>query len=745
MKVQILSVFVAIALLISCSSEDKKPLLQYVDITIGTAEADTPAAKKNHGDKVDFGQTIPAVTAPFGMTQWTPQNRMSERKCLAPYYMDVDIIQGFRATHWTSGSCVQDYGSFTLMPVSDYFNHQPAQRQAKFLFDTDQMSPAYSSFNIPQYLVITEITATKRCGFFKFSWMEPTNPAIIFDVNSDEGQGYIKIDPERREVIASNPVHRIYNGHGQPAGFSGYMVARFDCDFEEFGPYSDYQFFKGETELSNISKLGAYVMLKPSADDVVRVKIGTSFTSIENARENLDAEIPDWDFNRVRAELENTWENLLNQVKVEGGTQEELTKFYTAIYHSTLHPRLFSDVDGSYPGFANDTTIHKAEGFDYYCDFSAWDTYRAQMPLLSLIAPKEYNDMVKSLVKKAEQGGWLPIFPMWNSYTSAMIGDHCGAIIGDAYMKGFDFDIETAWKYMRKNAFETPSDYADYLDGKGRRALRTYLEYGYIPLEDEVLEAFHQREQVSRTLEYAYNDWVLSEVAKKMGQQDDYLELKERARNYVNVFDPQRGWVNGRYADGTFTDDFDAGKPMPYITEGTPKHYTWYVPHDVEGLMELMDGKENYLTKLQNFIDNQEYWHGNEPSHQIPYMFNYADRWDLTQKTVKNLLVTEYSNSPGGLTGNDDAGQMSAWYVFSAMGFYPVCPGNNEYQLSSPVFSKVTLDLDKKYFPGSNFVLEAPGADTNSIFSSVKLNGKKSAPVIRHEDIQQGGKLVFGK
>jgi putative alpha-1,2-mannosidase len=330
--------FLAIALLISCSSEDKKPLLQYVDITIGTAEADTPAAKKNHGDKVDFGQTIPAVTAPFGMTQWTPQNRMSERKCLAPYYMDVDIIQGFRATHWTSGSCVQDYGSFTLMPVSDYFNHQPAQRQAKFLFDTDQMSPAYSSFNIPQYLVITEITATKRCGFFKFSWMEPTNPAIIFDVNSDEGQGYIKIDPERREVIASNPVHRIYNGHGQPAGFSGYMVARFDCDFEEFGPYSDYQFFKGETELSNISKLGAYVMLKPSADDVVRVKIGTSFTSIENARENLDAEIPDWDFNRVRAELENTWENLLNQVKVEGGTQEELTKFYTAIYHSTLHP-----------------------------------------------------------------------------------------------------------------------------------------------------------------------------------------------------------------------------------------------------------------------------------------------------------------------------------------------------------------------------------------------------------------------
>lgn len=743
MKLRLLLLLVLTLILGSCKKTPETNLLKYVDITIGTSKADTPAAKENPGDHVDYGQTIPAITAPFGMTQWTPQNRLSEKKCQAPYYMDTERMHGFRATHWTSGSCVQDYGSFSLMPVSGQFDHRPRLRAATLLYDTENISPAYGSYHLAEYMIIAELTATKRCGFFRFSYADPTNPAIIIDVNSDEGQGYIKIDPERREIIAANPVHRIYNGHGQPAGFSGYMVARFDTDFKNFGTFSDYLVNNQETELANVQSLGAYIIFNPSENDVVNVKIGTSFTSIENARENLDAEIPDWDFDKTRKDLEKTWESLLGRIQVTGGTKEELTKFYTAVYHSCLHPRIYSDVNGSYPGFAGDTAIYKADDFEYYCDFSAWDTYRAQMPLLSLIAPEQYQNMVKSLIKKAEQGGWMPIFPMWNSYTSAMIGDHCSAIIGDAYMKGFSFDMETAWKYMRKNAFEIPADYAEYVDGKGRRALRTYMEYGYIPLEDEVLEAFHKREQVSRTLEYAYNDWVLAQVAGKLELQDDQAELAERARNYVNVFDPEKGWVCGRYTDGSFTDEFDAGKPMPYITEGTPKHYTWYVPHDVEGLMDLMGGSENYLQKLESLINNNEYWHGNEPSHHIPYLFNHAGRWDLTQKTVKHILATEYSNTPGGLTGNDDAGQMSAWYVFSAMGFYPVCPGSNEYQLSSPVFSEVKLNLDKQYYPGGEFVLKAKGADNKKIFTSLLVDGKESVPTLNHSDIQKGVRVDF--
>jgi predicted alpha-1,2-mannosidase len=562
-------------------------------------------------------------------------------------------------------------------------------------------------------------------------------------VNNDAGKGYIRIDPKNREIMAANPVRRIYSGQGKPAGFSGYMVARLDCNFENFGTYSQQESFKDSVHLSDKPDIGAWIRVNPGSSGIVHVKIGTSFTSIENARENLEKEIPGWDFDSVKLNLEKSWEQLLGQIKVDGGSKDDLTKFYTAIYHASLQPRLYSDANGSYPGFANDSVVHKTDGFDYYCDFSAWDTYRAQMPLLSLIAPKVYEDMVKSLIVMAEQGGWLPIFPMWNSYTSAMIGDHCTAIIGDAMMKGFKFDYEKAWTYMRQNAFKIPSDYNEYIDGKGRRSLKSYMELGYIPLEDEVKEAFHKREQVSRTLEYAYDDWVLAQVAKKLGHDADYRDLTERAGNYTHVFDPSKGWVCGKFANGNFTREFDSGKPVSWITEGTPRHYSWYVPQDVKGLMDIMGGKEIFLKKLQSFIDNREYWHGNEPSHHIPYLFNYAGRWDLTQKTVKELLTSEYSNNAGGISGNDDSGQMSAWYVFSAMGLYPVCPGSNEYQLSSPLFSKVTLNLDRKYYPGNKFILETHGNSKDAIYTKVYLNGKESGTIIVHDNFKKGGKLTF--
>jgi predicted alpha-1,2-mannosidase len=402
-----------------------------------------------------------------------------------------------------------------------------------------------------------------------------------------------------------------------------------------------------------------------------------------------------------------------------------------------------SDVNGDYPGFADDTEIHKPEGFEYYDDFSNWDIYRAQMPLLSLVAPQQYNDMVKSLITKAEQGGWLPIFPMWSNYTSAMIGDHSSSIICDAAMKGFDFDLKKAYKYMRKNAFETPDDFEEYKDGKGRRALSSYMQLGYIPLEDEVPEAFHRREQVSRTMEYAYDDWAVAQLAKKLGENTDYNELMGRSLNYQNVFDPEKGWVCGRYTDGSFTDEFEANTQMPYITEGTPKHYTFYVPHDVDGLIELMGGKEKFKQELNLLFENKEYWHGNEPSHQIPYFFNYVDDWQKTQATVKNLLKTEYGIDPGGLSGNEDAGQMSAWYVFGAMGFYPVCPGSNEYQLSSPVFDKVTFNLDKKFYPDKKLVFQTETGNNYKSYNTVKLNGKEIEPIIKHEDFQKGGTVVF--
>lgn len=739
---------VLLALLIflfSCRPEPSKNYLEHVNILIGTRISSNEGIQPREGSRENHGQTIPAVTAPFGMTQWTPQTQETEVKCQAPFYYGSTRMQGFRATHWLNGSCTQDYGSFTFFPtdLAMTVNFLPNPRACDYILDKESASPAYISTLFTDVNMITEVTATKHSGFFKFSWLDPRDATIIVDVNSDEGEGYIKIDTTNQEIYGYNPVHRIYAGSGKPAGIAGYFVAKFNKEFIKHATFSGMDFIENSTERENAPNIGAVVSFGNEKNLVLLMKVGTSFTSIENARKNLEAEIPDWDFNQTKTNLEEVWNNMLSKIDVEGGSEEDYTKFYSALYRSLFHPRLVSDVNGDYPGFANDECIHKAEGFNYYDDFSNWDIYRAQMPLLSLIAPEEYNDMVKSLIVKAEQGGWLPIFPMWGNYTSAMIGDHSSSIIADAAMKGFDFDLEKAYHYMRKNAFETPDDMAEYRDGKGRRALNTYMQFGYIPLEDEVPDAFHRREQVSRTLEYAYDDWALAQLAQKLGRDNDFNELMGRALNYQNVFDPSKGWMCGRFADGTFTDEFDATADMPYITEGTPKHYTFYVPHDVDGLMELMGGKEKFKQELSLLFKNNEYWHGNEPSHQIPYFFNYVDDWQKTQSTVKRILQTEYGTDTGGLSGNEDAGQMSAWYVFGAMGFYPVCPASNQYQLSSPIFDKVTLNLDKKYYKGKKLVLETEPGNNYKAFTSAELNGKKIEPVILHDDIIKGGRLKF--
>lgn len=738
-----ISIVVFLLVFLSCSKQEQKNYIQYVDPLIGTAEATTISAQEIGGDHVGHGQTIPAVTAPFGMTQWVPQVHDSEKKCLAPYYFGTTSFQGFRATHWLSGSCVQDYGSFTVFPAAgtDDFQPLPNQRFPMQMLNSDDLSPAYLSVMFPESQIMTEITATKRCGFFRFSWVDAQNPTVFIDVNSDENQGYIKIDTVNQEISGYNPVHRIYNGSGKPAGISGYFVARFDKKFTTFGTYGGFDYERGSSEKKDLEKLGGWVSFVLKGNEPVKMKMGTSFTSIENARKNLEAELPGWDFEKTKETLEKTWNEMLGKIDVESTDEKELTKFYTSLYHAFFHPRLYSDVNGDYPEFSKSYSIKNTGGHEYYDDFSNWDIYRAQMPLLSLVAPAEYTDMVKSLILKAEQGGWLPIFPMWNSYTSAMIGDHSTSIIADAYAKGFEFDFEKAYFYMRKNAFETPEE-EEYIDGKGRRALASYVNLGYIPLEDDVNFAFHKREQVSRTLEYAYNDWCVAQVAKGLGKTDDYNQLSVRAQNYTNVYDEEQGWMNGRYADGTFYPDFNPGEEAFFITEGTPKHYSWYVPHDVKGLVNLM-GEQEFKQKLNDLIDQKQYWHGNEPSHQIPFLFNYTGQWDKTQQTIKHILKTEYDVGPGGISGNDDAGQMSAWYVFGAMGFYPLCPGNNEYELSSPSFKKVTLHLDKKYYPAGKFILETDSEDVAKIYNKVLLNGNEISPRFSHAEIQKGGKLSF--
>ena len=734
MKILRLHIYFVILLitLVSCNETNTRNYIQYVNPLIGTASASTILEKEIKGEDIGGGLTIPAVSAPFGMTQWTPQIQSTEKKCLSPFYFGRIRFQGFRGSHWLNGSCSKDYGSFTIFPtdIKNNFRFLPDQREAMYMYNTDIATPAYLSVFMPEQNIITEITATKRCGFFKFSWMDPKHPTLIIDVNNEYSEGYIKIDKENQEIYGYNPAHHINKVDNKPAGVSGYFVIKFNKEFIKTGTYSGMDFVHNSNERKNEDKIGAYVTFDLSDRAIVKAKVGTSFTSIENARKNLDKEIKNWNFEETRINLEKTWNNLMGKIDVEGGAEEDNIKFYTAMYHSLLHPRLYSDVNGEYPGFANNSTIQKTDGFEYYDDFLNWNIYRAQMPLLSILAPKEYNDMIKSLIVKAEQGGWLPTSTIQNSYNSITIGDHGSSIITDAAMKGFKFDIEKAYKYMRKNAFETPMKIEDYKRGKGRRSLVSYLQLGYIPLEDENYNTFHKEDQVLQTLEFAYNDWAVAQVAKKLDKTDDYNELIARSYNYSNVYNEETGWVCSKFADGSFVEE-------------AQRQYTFYVPHDLEGLMDLMGGNEFFYNKLNLKVEDEEYLFRNEPSQHISYLFNYVDDWEKTQTIVKNILSTEYSINPGGLPGNDNGGQLSAWYVFSAVGFYPVCPGSNEYQLSSPIFEKVTLSLDKEYYPGGKFTFETAPGNNFKIFNTVKLNGDLIDTKITHEDLQKGGSLIF--
>ncbi|MBD0277850.1 MAG: glycoside hydrolase family 92 protein [Flavisolibacter sp.] len=713
-------------------------LLSYVQPLSGTAPSTTTAAlKHSEAGSEKNANTIPAVGLPFAMTQWTPQTRFTENKCIPPYFYSDSILTGFRGTHWLSGSCTQDYGSLTIMPVVGKL--KTTEYGVRFSHKDELTTPAYYILDLPASHLTTEITATLCCGMMQFTMHEEDSLYLLIMPNSDKAKGFVKVDAAKAEVWGYNPAHRIYQGWGEPAGFNGWFFIQFEKQFLTRGCFS------GDTLLSidsigNKKDVGAYVGFHLKKGEQLRIRIGTSFSSLEGAKRNLQQEIPSWNFDAVAAKAKEKWEMALSQIQVETKNEKDKRIFYTALYHAFQHPRLFSDVDGTYPKFAGSYELRKMNDGHYYDDFSMWDIYRAQLPLLEMLQPSLINQFVRSLILKGQQGGWLPIFPCWNNYTAAMIGDHVTAFIASAYNKGIrSYDLNAAYALMRKNAFETPNNYEEYKNGMGRRALSSYLKYGFIPMEDSVQEAFHKKEQVSRTLEYAFDDYALSVVAKGLNKADDYNKLYQRSFNYKNGFDKAVGMMRGRYVSGKWYESFHADLREPYITEGTPRQYTFYVPQDVTGLATLMGGTKSLENALDSLFAKNEYWHGNEPGHQIPFLYNYTSSPWKTQSTVRKILSEEYSDGPGGLSGNDDAGQMSAWYVFAAMGFYPVNPVSDEYILCSPLFDKVRIQLvDKKIFE-----INVHKASNDALYiSKVMWNGKLyDKNFITHKMIQQGGKL----
>ena len=672
--------------------------LNALNTMVGTAPANTKTAGLFGKGSEEHGQTLPAVLSPNGQNFWTPQTRDTEKKCIAPYYYTDSLFQGIRNSHWIVGGCTQDYGSFTLAALTGKLRLKPEERATRFSHSEEISHPHYYAVRLPYEHLKMEVTGTSHTAIFRITPEQDGPIHIVLNHNSDEAMGYLEVNNKDGIIYGYNPVHRIYQGWGEPAGFDGhYLLQAYDKIID-----------------SGCDSLCAWVTFNGKANEPIILKAATSFTSKRGAENNFAFEAEGHDFDSMMQQTAQQWVDRLHTIDVEDTDIAKVNQFYGALYRCSFLPREMSDVDGSYPKFANGEIITPHSSLltprKYYGDFSMWDTYRALHPLYTLIAPKESADMMQSLVTMYEQGGWLPIFPCWNSYTAAMIGDHCSAVLADAYIKGIRaFDVEKAYEGMRKNAFETPANFDDYKNGMGRRALTSYLKYGYIPLEDGVKEAFHQDEQTSRTLEYAFDDFAVAQLAKALGKDKDYKELMRRSENWRNVINPKTGYCDGRHAPkqisrkktdgGLFENNTDFIHRKSYITEGATCHYTWYVPQNVEGLVEALGGKDKFEAKLDSMFSEGRYWHGNEPCHQIAYLYDFIGKREKTIERVSHILDSEYNDTPGGLSGNDDAGQMSAWYIFGSMGFYPVCPATDHYMLSAPHFQKITLNLQdgKKY------------------------------------------------
>ncbi len=715
------------------TNRPRREPLDYVDTLIGTAE---------------LGNTFPAVCLPFGLAKWTPQTVAGEHKGQPPYSYEHRRIQGIRWTNFISGSAVPDYGSMTVMALVGDLRLHPEARASAFSHDREIATPYAYAVTLDDCAVRAEVTTTERAGFLRFTFPATDSAWVLLQPNNTPraahtpGDAYVRVIPERSEIVGYNPAFRYYMRTGEPAGFSGYFVARFSRPFESFGVWNGDGVSHGGRETSG--QPGAFVRFTTNAGEAVEVTVGCSFTGEAQARANLEAEIAGRPFAVVRDAACEAWRRALGVVEVEGSDEAAKTTFYTALYHALLLPRLFGDADGTHVAFAGGRPV-RSDDLAYYDDYSMWDTYRAEHPLLLLVQPTRARDMIRSLLDKAERGGWLPIFPAWNSYTSEMIGDHCASMIVDAYAKGFrDFDAERAYHFMRQNATQIPPK-PDWDDGKGRRGIQSLLQHGFIPLDDLVLDAFHQGEQVSRTLEYAYDDFCVGELARLLGKRADATMFFQRAQSYRQVYDPSVGFVRGRYADGRWAEPFNPANFYPWLTEATPWIYSFHAPHDMAGMIELMGGSARFVRKLDTFFYEKHYKHDNEPSHNHAFLYCYAQAPWKTQARVRRVLRTEYLPEPDGLSGNDDSGQMSAWYVLAAMGLYPTCPGMPVYVITSPLFEHVTLHLDAAHYAGRTFTVEAPGAsERNKFIQAAELDGRAwERPWFPHETIRQGGRLVL--
>lgn len=729
-----------------CVTSNKKAV-DYVNPFIGT----------------DFhGHTFPGAALPAGMVQLSPDTDVRGWDWCSGYHYSDSSVMGFSHLH-RSGMGAGDWGDVLIMPTTGKLQVVPGNKmnpdegyRSRFSHNEEKAMPGYYSVTLKDYDIKAELTVTPRTGFHRYTFPKSDSSHILIDLKHGIGDS---CTGAMVKIVNNNEIEGYRTSIGFVKKQAVYFCAQFDKPFSSFGTWKGEEIKPNSREESGYN-IGAFVDYSTSKNEPVQVKVGISYTSIDQARLNLQKENPDWQFDRVRENAYRTWGNELNRILVEfkaendkAYQEDKLITFYTALYHSLLFPAIFGDVDGKYVGL--DDQVHSSEGFTYLSDFSLWDTFRAEMPLLALIKPEISKDAIRTMIAQYEEGGWLPTPQQFgNCYTNDMIGDHPVVVILDAYMKGIrDFDVEKAYEAVRKNALETPSGHRS----RGRVGLKYYIQFGYIPYDKE-------RQSVSRTLEYAYNDWCVAQLAKALGKMDDYELFMKRASSYKNVFDPSIGLARPKDSTGKWLEPFNP----TFIGQGSERHYTeanawqytWFVPHDIEGLINLMGGAEKFVMKLDTLFTMSsevqstvsdvtgmigQYAHGNEPSHHTIYLYDYAGAPWKTQEMVRKVMDNLYSSKPDGLCGNEDMGQMSAWFIFSAMGFYPVTPGSNIYATGSPVFDKVTVHLDKAYHNADQFIIESRNnSKENKYVQSVTLNGKHlENPWFDHSEIRNGCTMIF--
>ena len=718
-------------------SAQKELAIDYVNPLIGTPEA-------GFKDGLDGGGTMPCVGPPFAMTNFVAQTSENKISRMPYVYEDTSVL-GFMATHQPT-VWMGDYGYVSVMPQIGALKPLPKERALLYSHNDEVSKPHYYAvtMNKGNQKIKGEIAAASRCGLFRFTYPESEQSHLIIQgINITENkkafQGYLQVNAEKREITGYNPQRMSSHLGPDIPNFKGYFIIQLDRDIKDYGTWNS---FRNEPQITVLgteqqgARMGAYVSFKTKENEQIKVKIATSFISIEQARKNLENEIPHWDFDKVVKSTGEIWQENLSRINVKGATEDQKSILYTALFHTMLFPREFSEYGRYYSPF--DDKIH--EGVSYN-DYSLWDTFRALHPLLHFTQPERVSPMVQSLLQMYQEGGWLPKWPN-PTYSNIMVGTHADAVIADAYIKGFrDYDVNLAYEAIRKNAIHPPyrdtekhwgdRDEGDLYEARG--GLTYYHSLGYVPSDKT-------REAVTRTIEFGIDDFAIAQMAKDLGKTEDYDRLMQWSKNYKNLFNKEIGFMNARLFNGEWAKNTQEG-----FTEGGRWTYLFGAMHDIQGTIDLFGGKEKFTDKLNENFERNHYRHDNEPGHHYAYLFDYGGQPWRTQELIrKHTSEKNYRNHPLGINGNDDCGQMSAWYVFGVMGFYPVTPGTEEYAIGAPQFPEITLRLSKDDEPTLFKITARNISDENKYVQSVSLDGVRlKEPFITYTQIINGDHLIF--